>query len=372
MISLAELFGFQPQFDRFGSDAPVNLPKGPPWTDALLPSTPPFATRPSWPTLPPSSVDLGGAFTPVGSAEWSPKASTVGSPWSPIRSPPQLPSSGILGGLPAVRANGAGGGILQQYTDWGPGPSVQQAAISPSALIPFDALSFGHLVPPASPSTNVPVPAPQASWAAPQLPLFPAESRGDTFNAGQAADDSSVLSDIDQDAWLPNAQYANRGARRGGRRASEPELSPAEEIRWTIYNHNLDVLGELEPQNRLLFSIHNGRWVPSPSHLRRLTEEIERARAEQGRSDLEPHHNLPRAFREFGACGLDIEDYVTYVARDLHRLRPNGLHTGSENWNKIWRRYFAEQQTSMPSEEQAEEIFKQLIQMWDKASWLRR
>jgi hypothetical protein len=126
----------------------------------------------------------------------------------------------------------------------------------------------------------------------------------------------------------------------------------------------------------LLFSIHDGRWVPSQSQIQRLIEEIEeiaRVQRQRGQSDFEPHHNLPRQLRkEFNGCGLDIEDYVTYVGRDLHRLRPNGLHTGSESWNKIWRRYFANRQTSKPSEEQADEILEQLIRMWENAQWLRR
>ena len=141
-----------------------------------------------------------------------------------------------------------------------------------------------------------------------------------------------------------------------------------------IYNHNLDVLGQLEPRNRLLSSIQDGRWVPSQSHIRMIKEEIARAlRRQPGQSDLEEHHNLPRQFAtKFNACGLDIEDYVTYLARNLHRLRPGGLHTGSENWNKIWRRYFAEGQTQTPDEQQADEVLNQLIQMWEKVQWLRR
>lgn len=157
----------------------------------------------------------------------------------------------------------------------------------------------------------------------PQLPLFPAESKGENLNARQVADESAVLSDADPDAWIPNAQYANRSTRRGGRRASEPELSPAEEIRWTIYNRHLEVLGQLEPQNRLLFSIHDGRWVPSQRDLQMLEAEIARARREQGAWSLERQHNLPREFRQkFNACGLDPEDFVTYMSRELHRLRP--------------------------------------------------
>jgi hypothetical protein len=273
-----------------------------------------------------------------------------------------------------VRTNGVGnamsGGILRQYTDWSPRSSLQQAAFNPLAA---GGPSSAHPAPHFNPTTNLPLPPPQASWAAPQLPLFPTENRGDGLNATPVADHSAVLSDVDPDAWLPNAQYANRGARRGGRRASEPELTPPEEIRWTVYNHNWEVLRQLDPRNRLLFSIQDERWVPSPSQIQRLIEEIERVQRARGQPDFEGHHNLPREFEDkFNACGLDLEDYLTYVTRDLHRLRPNGLHTGAESWNKVWRRYFANQQTPISKDEEADEILNRLMRIWDNAQWLRR
>ncbi len=157
----------------------------------------------------------------------------------------------------------------------------------------FRGLFFSHPLSSSISPTDLPVPPPEASWAAPRLPLLPANTRGDSLNRIQAADDSTILSDVDPAAWIPYAQYANRSTRRGGRRASEPELSPAEEIRWTIYNHNLDVLAQLEPRNRLLFSMHDERWVPSQSHIRMLREEIERTLRQRRPSYIEPHHNLP-------------------------------------------------------------------------------
>ncbi len=60
---------------------------------------------------------------------------------------------------------------------------------------------------------------------------------------------------------------------------------------------------------------------------------------------LERHHLLPRQFREyFEAAGLNIDapEFVVELPRDVHRLKPNGLHTGPENWNKLWGDFFIE------------------------------
>ena len=290
-----------------------------------------------------------------------------------MRSPPQFPAGGILGGHPAVRANDARSamaeGILRQYTDWGPRSSLQQAAANPSDLGRLGGLSSAHPASFFNPTTSLPVPPPQASWGVPQLSPLPTEFGGESFNARQATDDSAVLSDADPDAWIPNGQYANRNTRRGGRRTGERELAPAEEIRWTIYNHHLGVLGNLEPQNRLLTSIHDGRWVPSQRDLQRIEEEIARARREQAAWTLERQHNLPRQFQQrFNASGLDPEDFVTYMSRELHRLKPYGWHTGPNNWNSVWRRFFGEQQTKAEAEE-TQEILRQLLKMWMTVPW---
>jgi hypothetical protein len=137
-----------------------------------------------------------------------------------------------------------------------------------------------------------------------------------------------------------------------------------------IYNHHLDVLGQLEPQNRLLFSAHNGRWAPSQRDLQRIEEEIARARREQGARSLERHHNLPREFRrKFNACDIDPEDFTTYMSRDLHRLSPYGWHTGPNNWNSVWRRFFGQQPTARQEAEEAQEILQQLLKMWKTVPW---
>jgi len=47
--------------------------------------------------------------------------------------------------------------------------------------------------------------------------------------------------------------------------------------------------------------------------------------------------------------------------RDVHRLKPGGLHTGSDNWNKVWRRFFMENPAA-----KAEQIIQQLQEMkWE-------
>ncbi|MBC7352009.1 MAG: DUF2380 domain-containing protein, partial [Thermogutta sp.] len=44
----------------------------------------------------------------------------------------------------------------------------------------------------------------------------------------------------------------------------------------------------------------------------------------------------------FAKRGLDIEDYVIELEHGKHRLRPDEIHTGPENWNKRWREFFDE------------------------------
>ena len=55
----------------------------------------------------------------------------------------------------------------------------------------------------------------------------------------------------------------------------------------------------------------------------------------------EQHHQLPRQYEEqFKNAGLEIEDYVIQIDKADHRLKPDGLHTGQENWNKQWGDFF--------------------------------
>ncbi len=58
---------------------------------------------------------------------------------------------------------------------------------------------------------------------------------------------------------------------------------------------------------------------------------------------IERHHLLPREFRPyFERVGLNIDspEFIVELPRDLHRLKPYGLHTGLENWNKMWLEFF--------------------------------
>ncbi|MBC7227548.1 MAG: DUF2380 domain-containing protein [Thermoflexales bacterium] len=67
------------------------------------------------------------------------------------------------------------------------------------------------------------------------------------------------------------------------------------------------------------------------------------ARDEGAEEVIERHHLLPQEFqRYFERAGLDIEapEFIVELPRDAHRLRPGGLNTGPENWNKLWRDFF--------------------------------
>ena len=56
---------------------------------------------------------------------------------------------------------------------------------------------------------------------------------------------------------------------------------------------------------------------------------------------FEIHHLLPKKFRAyFERAGLDIEDHTLTMRRSEHRLRPGGVHTGPDNWNKQWADFF--------------------------------
>ena len=95
-----------------------------------------------------------------------------------------------------------------------------------------------------------------------------------------------------------------------------------------------------------------------------------RARYEHRARDLERQHNLPNQFAaRFKACGLDPDDFTMYISRELHRLKPYGWHTGPNNWNSVWRRFFDEQQSAKQQAEEAQEILRQLLKMWMTVPW---
>jgi hypothetical protein len=76
-------------------------------------------------------------------------------------------------------------------------------------------------------------------------------------------------------------------------------------------------------------------------------------------SEKENHHQLPTQFKDkFERVGLKTKDYVIKLNKNDHRLKPNGLHTGSENWNKQWGQFFENNQN--PTKQ---EILEQLSKM---------
>ena len=69
---------------------------------------------------------------------------------------------------------------------------------------------------------------------------------------------------------------------------------------------------------------------------------------------LEKHHLLPLQFEPyFSKAGLSVEDYTVGLPKDLHRLKPGGLHTGPDNWNKQWDMF--RRQFENPSGKQVEQ-----------------
>jgi len=80
---------------------------------------------------------------------------------------------------------------------------------------------------------------------------------------------------------------------------------------------------------------------------------VVRAAEGEGARVIERHHLLPRRFREyFEAAGLDINapEFIVELPRDVHRLKPYGLHTGPDNWNRLWRDFFTENPNASPEE----------------------
>jgi len=74
---------------------------------------------------------------------------------------------------------------------------------------------------------------------------------------------------------------------------------------------------------------------------------------------MEEHHLLPRQFKRFfEEAGLDIEDYKILLDKADHRLKPSGLHTGENNWNKQWKDFFRQNLNATK-----EEILNQLDKM---------
>ncbi|MCM1564676.1 MAG: pre-toxin TG domain-containing protein, partial [Dehalobacter sp.] len=56
---------------------------------------------------------------------------------------------------------------------------------------------------------------------------------------------------------------------------------------------------------------------------------------------IHQHHQLPQQFKkQFEKAGLDIENYKIPMDKTDHILKPDGLHTGKDSWNKQWDDFF--------------------------------
>jgi hypothetical protein len=185
-----------------------------------------------------------------------------------------------------------------------------------------------------------------------------------------ATDLPLIVSDADEHTWLSGARYAQMGGRRGGRRVGRRELSPLEEIHSILYDSARKTLQELDPRHPELQWYQPEGWIPRQEHVSRLNQEIARTiariKGKGGLSELEPHHTLPTQFKpkHFDRLGIDIDHFLLYMPRDLHRLKPHGLHTGPEHWNELWNRFFDAR--SKPTKEKVlEQLLKMLKQHLD-------
>jgi hypothetical protein len=91
---------------------------------------------------------------------------------------------------------------------------------------------------------------------------------------------------------------------------------------------------------------------------------IARQLAGRQAAQMETHHLLPKA-NEFAAlfrrAGLDISKYTIRIPKGMHRLRPDGIHTGvrSQSWNGAWERFFEARGPDV----NADEILEHLLRM---------
>jgi Predicted lipoprotein of unknown function (DUF2380) len=267
------------------------------------------------------SVANGGLFA---------RRMPIGQPW--INSRPELLTPGPVSSLSAPSFMAAPTATSwddpsSQYAIFGANaastPSSQNESVAPSR----------HLG-----STNI-----ERAWeplAFPSSALYGASSTP-TSNLASTPDSADVISDADENDWVSGARYAQAQPRGGRRGPVGRELTVPEQNRIFFYDSALETLRELGPKNPNLESLSTPGWIPRQEDINRLNEEIVRLKRERGLSWLEPHHTLPRQFRDkFDALRIDIEDYITHMPNYLHRLRPNGLHTGPEHWNSQWEQFF--------------------------------
>jgi hypothetical protein len=81
-----------------------------------------------------------------------------------------------------------------------------------------------------------------------------------------------------------------------------------------------------------------------------------------GVANVESHHLFPQQFKsQFERAGIDIEQHKVDLSRSQHRLKPDGLHTGTDNWNANWRQFFQQNPSATRGQ-----IFQQLLEMKQK------
>ncbi|HEX2652930.1 MAG TPA: DUF2380 domain-containing protein [Xanthobacteraceae bacterium] len=231
---------------------------------------------------------------------------------------------------------------FKPQSTYGPGPVFDQPASLP-ARTDQNAPSSEPSIPPAS-TDELFSNSFSSENAKPNHPQSDTRSLDDNSPSAQQFSDASIMSDASPEDWFAGERYAqarrgNNNSRRGS--ALERPLTIPEENNLLIFNGQLRTLQQLDPTHRYLRSLSSPDWIPTSEDIHRFEREIERIRVERELWNLERHHLLPRRFESnFARCNLNIENYTNYLWRPDHRLLPNGLHTGPNNWNAQWRVFF--------------------------------
>ena len=79
-------------------------------------------------------------------------------------------------------------------------------------------------------------------------------------------------------------------------------------------------------------------------------------------NSIEQHHVFSQALRTWSASrNIDIDKFLISVPAGLHRLKSfGGLHTGADNWNAQWMRYYNATRNTA-TREQMFDFAKQLV-----------
>lgn len=84
-------------------------------------------------------------------------------------------------------------------------------------------------------------------------------------------------------------------------------------------------------------------WRPNKHDINPITTSIIEFLDAKGKKGFEKHHSFPEQLVQyFERAGINIEDYLMHMWVSEHRLKPNGLHTGSNHWNKEWKNFSAQ------------------------------